>query len=449
MLRFKYTKYLVPLKNKNDSLTLTYSMFVQEDPQSYDFSQDTNFENKFKLIDNYKDFLKTLEESKSINTKFYLSTVQNNKLYMFQSDSEFEEIYGFLIYEFENDFMKDLFIKIIGSDDENLKLFTSTISNDFNIIMPINAFRVILEYNNILANNGKPYNIFKIKQKKGKIRKIIAPEENLKGALREMNTQFQKMYDGINADFQVAYKVGKNVKTNAALHTSNKYIFNIDLKHFYESCSRELVEKYVQRIFNCTNQPKIYTDLFLDAILLDDALFVGSPVSGCLANRVIAKPVEYMRAICKKYNIEFSVYADDMTFSSNKYLNKSFVYGIFNAAFQQYEMSSNFRLNKKKSIGASNHKRRITGVVINNEDKMTVPRNYYRNLRVAIHKLSIGETDGININEIRGRLAYAIMIDDTGKFYNYLTKFPETIKLYKLCSEATLEKAQKKFEGGV
>ena len=52
---------------------------------------------------------------------------------------------------------------------------------------------------------------FNITQKSGKIRKIIAPDEKfkIKTRLRETNLVFQKMYDHINEDFQVAYKVGK------------------------------------------------------------------------------------------------------------------------------------------------------------------------------------------------------------------------------------------------
>ena len=204
----------------------------------------------------------------------------------------------------------------------------------------------------------------------------------------------------------------------------------------------------LRKFFENTRYPKEYTDMFLDAILLNNALFVGSPISGCLANRIIAKPVAYIYSICKKYDISFSVYADDMTFSSDKYLTKGFVYSVFNTAFQEYELDSYFKLNYKKSIGASNHKRKITGVVINGDDQLTMPRKFYRSLRTAIHKLSLGDTS-INVNEVRGRIAYALMVDDSGKMFNYLLKFQETVKDYRLCSDATMEKGKKKkYKGG-
>ena len=44
-------------------------------------------------------------------------------------------------------------------------------------------------------------------------------------------------------------------------------------------------------------------------------VFIGSPVSGTLANVAISNAVQYMNNICKKHGMKLSVYADDISFS--------------------------------------------------------------------------------------------------------------------------------------
>ena len=187
--------------------------------------------------------------------------------------------------------------------------------------------------------NEEVFTTFKKTSKNGKVREITAPHEEIKRALRNLNSILQKTYDKRNANFQLAYKKGKSVKDNAAIHKEKKYVYNIDLKDFYPSCKKELVKKYTDYLFsNCYNR-KFIEEKFFETILKDDALFIGSPISGTLANVILSNPIAYMNNICKKYNIKFSDYADDISFSSDKPIAKGFVINILNIALSKSSLN--------------------------------------------------------------------------------------------------------------
>jgi hypothetical protein len=78
--------------------------------------------------------------------------------------------------------------------------------------------------------------------------------------------------------------------------------------------------------------------------------------------------------------------------------------------------------------------RKITGVSINDSNKITVPRRYYRDLRVMMDHLKKGDIN-VNIQKLRGQIAYATMIDESGKIYNFLMKNKSTVDQYNLCSD--------------
>ena len=114
----------------------------------------------------------------------------------------------------------------------------------------------------------------------------------------------------------------------------------------------------------------------------------------------------------------FSVYADDMTFSSDKFIEKDFILNIFATAFENYNLADYFKINEKKCEGASKQKRSVTGAKINGDNQVTMSRKYYRLLRTNLHKIRIGED--VDVETLRGKIAYATMIDDSGKIYSII-----------------------------
>lgn len=412
---------------------------------AYDFT--SNYLMKYE-VKTYNDFLEKIKnEKKTKIEKTYYTFKLDWALFIMTKDLNFNELKPLVYYRYENSDIKDVLETVLSVRPEkfsihhvdyiNGKAVVASSENKFNFLTAPQVLNVIFTYKNIVARGELPFTRFKIKGKSGKIRDIVAPHPELKASLRELNHLLQCVYDHYNADFQVAYKKGKNVKSNAEIHINHKYVFNIDLHNFFPSCKKDLVRKYIGFLFiNCPNR-RYLEELFLDMITLDGGLFVGSPISGCLANTIINKPVKYLSNICKKYDIGFSVYADDMTFSSNKFLDKDFVLGLFNLAFHQYGLDEYFVLNEEKCHAFTNN-RKITGVSISEAGFISCSRKMYRDIRVKIDYLEKGDKT-IDVRKLRGQIAYATMLDTSGKMFRYLTKKYNTVKQYNLCSDEKLE----------
>lgn len=345
------------------------------------------------------------------------------------------------VYKVETDTLLEYLKQILKiRDAEGFAILKVSSANRYNLIGNPEVLDVLLSKKMIEDRGEVVFNTYPHKSKNGKIREITAPHEEIKKPLRTLNTTFQKLFDKKTSAFQVAYKKGKNVKSGALIHINNKYVFNIDLKDFYPSCKRELVKRYISPVLDHMFNRTFVEEEFLNAILINDGLFIGSPISGTLANAIVSKPATYLKNICKHYGMEFSIYADDMSFSSDKFITKDFIEKIFNLAFSEYGLSDYFRMNQKKSVGFSGCNRKITGVIINGDNKISIPRRYFRNdIRVALNKLANGDTS-VNINKLRGKIAYATAIDDSGKVLRYLNKYLNTVEQYNLCSAETLEK---------
>lgn len=401
------------------------------------------------ILKTYKDFILKIKELSEdlIPSAFIIYNNEKEKEFYIFQDAFFKIEYSlFCIYQPENEIIYNYIKELFRITDEvNWAQLNSTFENNFKFLSNWQVLEVLLAKKYLESQNKKPFMTYSHKSKNGKIRQITAPDELIKKPLRNLNNILQGAYDGRNEKFQIAYKKGKNVKTGAEIHKNHKYVFNLDIHDFYPSCKKELVEKYIKFLFVDTYNGDFLKKEFLNAILQNDALFIGSPISGTLANAILSKSVYYLYNICKKYNIAFSIYADDITFSSDKFLSEKFVCSLFDIAFSKYELEKYFSLNTKKSIGFIGAKRKITGVAINENNELTVPRKYYRTLRTKINHLANGDTS-INIQKLRGQIAYATMLDDSGKIYNYLIKYRETIKKYKLISDEKFNEMSLKFQ---
>lgn len=395
----------------------------------------------------YLDFIKIIREetAKKIPSTFLIA-YQRNKIHIFKSAMHKDILKFVLTYKPENkellEFTKKLFRL---TDKKNYTTISSTCDNHFSFIVPWQVLEVLYAKADIEASGEQLYNCFQIPKKSGGMRDIVAPHEKIKAALRDLNAMLQRVYDRRNDKFQVAYKKGKSVKDGAKIHTDKKYVFNIDLSDFYPSCKKEIVKKYTDFLFSYAFNRAFIEEEFFKVIFINDGLFIGSPISGTLANAVISNAVSYMNNICKKYDIGLSVYADDITFSSDKFIVKEFIIKLFNEAFSKYGLSQYYTINEKKCVGFSGCNRKVTGVTINDSNKITVSNKYYRDLRVKIHHLSIGDTNNIDVRELRGKIAYATMLDESGKIYKYLDKYRSTVKQFNLCSDEKMNEMKEKL----
>jgi RNA-directed DNA polymerase len=399
-------------------------------------------------VDTYQQLLSKLKKETFSKTEKYYYLFLSENYFMAAVKEMMFDIKLTAFYKIENDGIANAIRKYFGIENNSGRVIIGTHQNHFNFITAAPILEILFVNADLEFRGEKVFNKFKIKKKIQKnkplkFRSITAPHEEIKKPLKDFNKMLQYIYDKRNSDFQVAYKKGKNIINNAKKHVDKKFMYKVDLKDFFPSCKRIYVEKYLKMFFKNSPNKEVLQEEFLNIILDSDtdALFIGNPISGTLANVIISKPVQYIKNITNMYGMEFSVYADDMAFSSDRFISENFITALFNLAFNRYEMIDDFSLNTNKSYGMSASRRHVTGVTINHNNEMTINRRFYRNLRVKIHKLSLGEAT-FNLKKLQGQLAHATMVDYSGKILRLIKNFEPVLKQYNLISNEKIQELE-------
>ena len=219
----------------------------------------------------------------------------------------------------------------------------------------------------LYKKKGK-YRNFEIAKKSGGTRSIKAPHRYLKMIQRYLNLCFLSVFTPVpNA---TGFVPGKNVVTNAAMHTGKKYVYNIDLKDFFPSISFFRVWAVLSKVppFRLDNEvARLIANLCCD----DGCLPQGSPSSPILSNAVCMRLDRKLYNLAREMNFTYSRYADDITISCNV--------NIFSSEFKEKVFAiikeEGFEVNLKKERLQKNNviedgelireRQEVTGIIVN------------------------------------------------------------------------------------
>lgn len=237
----------------------------------------------------------------------------------------------------------------------------------------------------------KRYKEFTIPKKSGGVRRISAPRGSLKLILSYLNVIFQAMYKPTDA--AMGFVPGRSIVDNASAHTGRNYVFNTDLKDFFPSIHQARVWKILQLkpfSFNreiasliaglsCMQDPNGTVD---KKGMIIGVLPQGSPCSPILTNIVCRNLDKKLLRLAKGYNIKYTRYADDITFSSD--------YNVFQedskfmAEFIKIVADEKFEINDKKTrLQKSGQRQEVTGLLVNK--KVNVAKEYHKDLRSLLY----------------------------------------------------------------
>lgn len=232
-------------------------------------------------------------------------------------------------------------------------------------------------YCNPNHNPKKRYKDFTIPKKSGGVRKISAPRGSLKQILSYLNVIFQAMYEPTVA--AMGFVPGRSIVDNAAVHTGRNYVFNTDLKDFFPSIHQARVWKTLQLkpfSFNkevasvvaglcCMLDPNGITD---KKGMIIGVLPQGSPCSPILTNIICRNLDRKLLGLAKRFNLRYTRYADDITFSSDYNVFKES--GEFIEEFTRIIAEQGFEINDNKTrLQKSGQRQEVTGLVVKPEGK--------------------------------------------------------------------------------
>lgn len=234
------------------------------------------------------------------------------------------------------------------------------------------------------------YNTLEIPKKNGDTRTICVPNKNLKKVQKKLYNKLSTYYDEIKTQNNFTSKIShgfeknRSIVTNAEVHKNKRYVVNLDLLDFFPSINFGRVRSY----FIKNNYFEINDDIA--TILAQLTCYKGTLPQGASTSPLIANMICNIMdirilKIAKKYRLDYTRYADDLTFSTN---NKYFLndYDKFLEDIKNIIHRSGFELNSKKTrLLFSNSRQEVTGLVVNK--KISVPKEYYKNTRAMAHSL--------------------------------------------------------------
>lgn len=188
------------------------------------------------------------------------------------------------------------------------------------------------------------------------------------------------------------------------VHCGKKYFLRVDIKDFFNSIKSSQIisslDEYIQ-ISDELIKNKINQDI-LNIVTFKDELPQGAVTSPQLANIFFRRIDLRIRKYCRKLNIEYTRYADDLLFSSNDLkIHKDYFLSKIRLILRDY----NLELNNKKLVKAK-EKIILNGYVI--EDKVRLSRNKLKKIKSFIYAFNYkGNKKNIskNIEEYTYRLA--------------------------------------------
>lgn len=140
--------------------------------------------------------------------------------------------------------------------------------------------------------------------------------------------------------------------TNAKAHQGNKYLFETDLQEFYPNISMARVYQTFVSLGYSTHISHWLTTLSTKK----NELPQGSPTSTGIANLVFVQTDYELLKLCKKKNITYTRYVDDLTFSSQKDFG-SVVNDLLNTVIH-----NNFKISRRKT--SYDGEQTVTGIVV-------------------------------------------------------------------------------------
>lgn len=320
------------------------------------------------------------------------------------------------------------------------------------------------------TSNVTHYINFKLPKKTGGHRLISAPMPDLKAA------QIWILENILNrvvvSDAAHGFVSGKNIVSNARVHTNAKTVVNFDLENFFPSINYRRVKgifrsfgyaEAIATVFALLTTAPETEEIEIDGktyfvALGERFLPQGSPASPMISNIAARRLDKSLSTIAEKFGFRYTRYADDLTFSTE---NAEAETGKMMAQIRFVVEKQGFKTNENKTrILRRGRQQEVTGIVVN--DKISIDRKTLRKFRAVLHQ---AESKGLEnlvwgnspdlIAALHGYANFVFMVDKEKGYafqqqvrriaekYDWHPQPPKFVKKIKPVEQIESEKSQK------
>lgn len=230
------------------------------------------------------------------------------------------------------------------------------------------------------------------------------------GLMYKLHNRIATLLSRIETPEYIQYsKKGRSHITNASIHQNAKQVITFDIRSYYLSIKRENVQRFFREELRC----EVDIAFILSKLCtLDEALPTGSQISNYLCNLVNLVMFDEMNSLASKFEMNFSVYADDITISGNN-LNSSHL----NTMRKILERYGYYIKEDKTKIFKDNEIALVTGIAL--KEVLDIKNEFYLDLRKLcelvnsyIDKESYAQLKS-DYFKLKGKIQYIQQLDQT------------------------------------
>ena len=237
------------------------------------------------------------------------------------------------------------------------------------------------------------------------------PIENPGRALKRMNrTLLQQLRTAEVPNYVKAGVPGRSTRDVAEMHRDNDYMVCMDIKSFYQRTSKKFIRSMFINTFEILPNLADFLARFItiprDTTRPDRAthhLPTGAPISQLAAFCTYRKTFDDINNEANKLGIIFSLYVDDMTFSSKKPIPDAFISLIIK---RLKSVGLSIKIDKTEYFYPSDTKTTV-GLAITPKHEIKVSDKNRRKVVVAMNGKRLTEISAEEIRSLRGRLISA------------------------------------------
>ena len=268
----------------------------------------------------------------------------------------------------------------------------------------------------VLTGASRKYKVFAIAKRRGGRRIIAQPAVKLKRLQRAFVSLFSlPVHEAV-----MSYREGIGIRDNAEKHRGHRYLLKTDFHQFFPSLKPTAFwqqtavfasELWAQELLG--NRTTVEALLFwrpARKVSGKLVLSIGAPSSPAVSNFCLYTLDQALFEWCRRNDVTYTRYADDLTFSTDVPGRLQQVYRYLK---QLLRASWPFLLlNASKTVLASKRtNRHVTGLVISNEGLVSLGRAKKRRLKALVHQASLGKLDAKTLESLRGWLNFAASVE--------------------------------------
>lgn len=267
------------------------------------------------------------------------------------------------------------------------------------------------------------YRVYEIPKRNGSGSRIIAqPSKELK-ILQKLALEMPLFSLPIHKS-AFAYMKEIGIKQNAEAHSTNQYLLKMDFSNFFPSITANDFIVHIKK--HHENVSEIDLDTIRKLFFWcpkgssEYRLSIGAPSSPFISNTILFEFDSIVNDICTERDIVYTRYADDLTFTTN----------ISDTLFDLPEIIRDIlkdlrypklEINLSKTVFSSKkNNRHVTGLVLTNENTVSLGRKRKRYIRSLVFKFSNRDLSEEEVVKLKGLIGFSKHIEPV--FYSSLIK---------------------------